>query len=183
METECAFTMQHSLQTRTLDSSKAMQIARNGGNRVQICWESRKQLIVLMLQSFHAGLCAGGTQPGHWIVEKVLGERGRLIFPKMGGSKVDVMRIRACRKQKKRTSAATAAKQAKRLGGKTNANDGTCTPTFAHPPRVVADSGKGTSMYRLAYTHGDVISLMVQSKWKMFASGAHMNIWKCTQDF
>jgi hypothetical protein len=56
MQTNSPITLQKSLQTRTLDSFKVMHIARNGGNRIQICSETRKKLTIPMLRSLQAGL-------------------------------------------------------------------------------------------------------------------------------
>ncbi len=58
----------------------------------------------------------------------------------MRGEKVHVRKTHPSRKRKKWTSAARAARQAKTLGEKTNANDGRCTPTDAHGCMVVADT-------------------------------------------
>ena len=73
----------------------------------------------------------------------------------MRGEKVYVRKTYPSRKRKKRTSAARATRQAETLGEKTNANDGRCTPTDAHRSMVVADTGKGCLMYKLAYVHDD----------------------------
>ncbi len=74
----------------------------------------------------------------------------------MRGEKVNVRKTHLSRKRKKGTSAARAAKQAKTLREKTNANDRRCTPTDADRSMVVADTGKGCLMYRLVYVHDDL---------------------------